>query len=111
MSRFPIIIAVAVAVGSVAFYGGMKYAESKNPRGQSARGGFQNLSPEERQARLRQFGAAIGAGAGPSMRGDGGFSAGEIISKDDKSITLKLRDGGSKIIFFSSATAVSKSVL
>lgn len=104
-----IIIAVcvtAVFAGGGAFYGGMQYAQSK-PSARSAQGSFQdlrNLSPEERQARLQQMGD-IQRGS----RANGDVPTGEIIAKDDTSITMKLRNGGSKIVFFSDATEVVKS--
>lgn len=115
----PVIIAVAVVVGGGAFFGGMKYAESKSPAGRFAQGGnlpadLQNLSPEERQQRLQELGANGGGfrggmGMGGQRAAGGGFTAGEIISKDDKSVTVKLQDGGSKIIFLSDSTEITKS--
>lgn len=112
----PIVIAVAVVVGGGAFFGGMKYTESKNPRGRISQADFQNLqnlSPEERQQRLQELGANAGSGFrggfGAGQRGSGGgFTSGEILSKDDKSITVKMQDGGSKIIFLSDSTAIMK---
>ena len=106
-------IAVAVVVGGGSFYGGMKYAEGKSPRGQFSRTDLQNPSPEERQQRLQE----LGANAGGAFRGTGtragttggGFAGGEIISKDDKSVTVKLQDGGSRIIFLSDSMKVTKS--
>ncbi len=87
---------VVVAVGGGAFYGGMKYA-------QSAR---QNLTG--RNLNGQNMGANMG-GAFRGARGNGaGFAGGEIIAKDDKSITIKLSDGGSKIVFYSDATKVGK---
>src|SRR3990167_3885246 len=101
-----IVIATVVVVGGGAFFGGMKYAESKSPRNRVSQADFQNLqnlSPEERQQRFQELGANVGAGfrggVGGSQRGGGGFTAGEIISKDDKSVTVKLQNGGSKIVF------------
>lgn len=38
----------------------------------------------------------------------GGLIAGEVLTKDANSLTLKLRDGGSRIVFFSTSTRVSK---
>lgn len=111
----PIVIATAVVVGGGAFWGGMKYAESKSPRGRLSQADFQNLqnlSPEERQERLHEFGANVGAGFRGGRTGGqigGGFISGEVISKDDKSVTVKLRDGGSKIIFLSDSTEITKS--
>ena len=112
-----IVIATAVVVGGGAFFGGMKYAESKSPRGRLSQADFQNLqnlSPEERQQRLQELGANAGAGfrggAGGGQRGGGGFTAGEIIAKDNKSVTVKLQDGGSKIVFLSDSTEITKSV-
>ncbi len=99
-----IVIVVAVVVGVGAFYGGTKYAQSQAPQRNAQ--GFQNLSPEERQQRVRQFGGSGGGNRGAG----GGFTSGEILSKDDKSITVKMRDGGSKIIFYSDTTEVGKFV-
>ncbi len=102
----PIIIALII-VGVGAFYGGMKYAESKSSTRNSANNfqNFQNLSPEERQQRFDQIGGL--RGTRNSQTGTG-FVNGEIISKDEQSITVKLRDGGSKIVFYSDSAKVEK---
>lgn len=103
--------ALAVTAGAGGFFGGIKYAQNKTPAGRgSFAAGLQNLSSEERQQRLAEFQA--GGGMGGRERGGmggGGFTAGEILSRDDKSITVKLPDGGSKIIFFSESTSIGKS--
>jgi len=109
----PIVIITAVVVGGGAFYGGMKYQESKTPQ-RPAAGNFQNLqnlSPEERQQRLQELGTNAGGSRAGRTGGQagGGFTSGEIISRDDKSITVKLQDGGSKIVFLSDSTEVTKS--
>jgi len=95
-----LVIIVAGILSGGAFYGGMKYGENKTTPGIS----------QERQQRFQQMGAsAAGAMGGRSgNQAESNFVTGEIISKDDKSITLKLRDGGSKIIFFSDTTEVDK---
>jgi len=98
-----IIIIIIVAAG--AFFAGMKYGQSKSSAN-FGRENFQNMSPEERQQRTQQMGTA-GVGFRGGREGSG-FALGEIISKDDKSITVKLQDGGSKIIFFSDTTEVGK---
>jgi len=89
----PIIITIVI-IGSGAFYGGMKYGQNKIS---SQRSSFQNLSPEQRQ----QFVQSAG-------RTGTNFLSGEVISKDEKSLTIKLPDGGSKIVFFSDSTQISK---
>ncbi len=90
------LIAVVLA-GSGGFYLGAKYGQPTRSQGQGG----------ERSERMRQFGQGRGSGMGGNM--NGGFIAGEILSKDEKSVTVKLRDGGSKIVFVSDSTQVMKS--
>ncbi len=58
-----------------------------------------------------QFGAMGGAGVrqGSVRPSGGGAIMGEVLSKDASGITVKLRDGGSKIVFVSNSTQVLKS--
>ncbi len=89
-------VIILLVVGG-AFYGGTLYG-----KGQKLTNSFANLASG--QARMQQFGNTAG------NRQSGGFSSGEIIAKDANSITVKLRDGSSKIIFFSDSTKITKSV-
>lgn len=99
----PVIIVAVIIIGAGAFYGGLKFADAKKPaagqfgefqaqRGQGAGAGGVNLAMAGRKS--------VGQG--------GGQMSGEILSIDDKSVTIKLNDGGSKIAFFSTSTEVSK---
>ncbi len=83
-----------IVVLAATFYAGMTYG------GNNVRAAIGNRS--------MFFGQNIGGMRG--LRNMGGFTGGEIIAKDDKSITVKLPDSGSKIIFFDANTKVSKSV-
>lgn len=102
-----IIVAVAIVFGAGGFYAGMIYGKSSSSGGLS-QAGFQNLSLQERQQRLQQMGVSGGRAAGTAGRTGGGFVNGEVISKDDKSITVKLGNGGSQIIFYSGTTEFGK---
>ena len=92
-------VIIAIVVGVLGFFGGMKYQQSRvgSNRQFMMRGGG-------------QFGAGTrgqsGGGGGNRM----GFRpvTGEIISTDEASITVKLTDGSSKIVMFSDSTAINK---
>jgi hypothetical protein len=97
------VVGIIVLVG--VFYGGMVYGKNQiSARGAQAFG--QN--------------GALGAGGMRGARNGGGFTVGQIISKDATSITVQLmaggagtastNPGGSKIIFLGTGTTVTKTV-
>ncbi len=108
----PIIVGFLI-VGAGAFYAGTQVGAKGNGSGGRALGrnlaNMANLSPEERAVRLQQFSGPGGAGGRGGLRGGDGFTVGEVIAQDEQSITVKLRDGGSKIIFFTATTPITKS--
>lgn len=84
-------IIVIILVGAGSFYGGMIYGKNQSTK---------SFNPQN--FRIGQAGNRNGNGAATN------FLTGDIIAKDDKSITIKLRDGGSKIVFYSDTTEISK---
>jgi hypothetical protein len=100
----PIFIVIVLVVAAGAFFAGMKYGQNKNSAGRN----FANMTSEQRQQMIQQGGGG-NFRAGNGNRGSGAsFASGDILSKDDKSITLKLRDGGSKVVFYSDSTEIGK---
>ena len=94
MNQYTKLLVVALVVGGVAFYGGMKYQAGKVP----ARGaGF--------AARAGAAGAAGGAARGGTAF-NGTF--GQVIAKSATSLTVQLMDGSSRIVFVSGTTPVAK---
>jgi hypothetical protein len=88
---------VAIVVAGAGFLGGMKYGGVKN-------------SPQNQANLQNAFGRQYGTRNTGQSGNQNGVSAieGQIVSMDDKSITIKLRDGGSKVVFYSTSTQVRK---
>jgi len=72
---------------------------------------FQNLTDEQR-ATMRQQMEIQGQTSGQTRPRAGSQGAarleGKIISQDDKSLTLQIKDSGTKLIFFSEKTIILK---
>ena len=83
----------AIVFAAAGFFGGIKYQQAKAAKMFSARAGQFN-------------GQAGGAGRRGGQGGD--FVGGSVISKDEKSITVKAQDGGSKIVLLAPSTSIGK---
>ena len=99
------ILVLLIIVGAGAFWGGTKYQQKKITSQFSQRAGLNDT-----------FGQGMGRGINNDIAKNRGQTPGfrqtigEIISVDDKSMTVKLVDGSSKIVLFSDSTVVNQSV-
>jgi hypothetical protein len=88
-----IIVIIAVVIGAAGFFGGLQYEKSQ-------------------RTQTGQFFAAGGQGAGRRAGQNGGPNAnfrpvrGDILSSDDKSITVKMTDGSTRIVLLSGTTTI-----
>lgn len=82
-----------IVVGGLSFYGGVKYQSSRRANGQffgqGALGMMRNVANGTNRNAFRPVN-------------------GSIISSDDKSITVKLNDGSSRIVFLAGNTVINK---
>lgn len=84
-------VTTGIVVGIIAFYLGMNYG--------------QQSAAASRQQAMQQF---RGQRTGTGQQNGGGVINGQVLSKDAQSVTVKMRDGSSKIVFYSSSTSVTK---
>lgn len=97
---------LVLIASSGSFYGGMTYEKSSL----ASQGMFRDRTDNKFQGQGGQRRGPGGMGPNGANGGSGDFVAGDILSKDDKSITIKTRDGSSKTIYFSDMTMVGKAV-
>ena len=92
MKNNTILIAIIAALvfGGGGFFAGQQYQKNQRMTGQSDRSG----NPGQ-----RRFGG---------QNGNNRPVAGEILNADDKSITVKMMDGSSKIVLLSDKTQINK---
>ncbi len=96
----------ALIIAALGFFSGMKYQDYKISKSRSNFG--------EGQFFRREVGGPNGGGTQNRQGGNGRFVnggavAGEIINMDDKSITVKMPDGSTKIVILTDTTSYSKS--
>lgn len=96
-TSFIITVLLLIIVGGGAFFAGMKYQEAQ-------RSSFARQMTGNGLGNGRTNGALQGLGNRLGIRPVNG----EIIGSDDKSITVKMTDGSSRIVIFSDRTTISK---
>lgn len=102
----PIFIIVLVIISSATFFIGTKVSGPKDLRSGFIGGDVPSFD------RGSMMSGNAGYGLQNRKTGSlGGMISGEILSKDDSGVTIKLRNGGSKIVFISDSTIISKSVV
>jgi len=87
-----IVVVLIVAIGAAAFFGGIFYQKNKMPRFSRQFGQGQGNNNQPRDGNRQNFRPVNG----------------EIISADEKSITVKLTDGSSKIVLLAEKTVINK---
>lgn len=85
---------ITLAFTTLAFYGGVKYQTRQTASPRTA-GNFQAANGQPRNR----------------MGQNGGATRGEVISADTSSLTVKMRDGSSKIVLYSANTVFNKAAL
>jgi len=96
-------LAILIVIAGGMFYGGMLYGKKV-----AIKAAPQSEPGFGRGMGNRSGGANGGVAGGQRGPAGSGFSAGQIISKDDTSITIKTREGGSKIVYYSGSTTIGK---
>lgn len=91
---------ITVVLAGLAFYGGMQYQKSQTPS-------FNRDFTRNGSRPGMMAGGDTNSSLGPR---DGSIRpiAGEIISIDNESMTVKLEDGNSKIVLLSNSTNINK---
>ena len=86
------VVLAAVLFGAVGFYGGVTYQKSQATSGFAGRFG----------------GGGFGGSSSTGGRAAGNIATGTVIAQDATSITVKTAEGGSKTLFVSAQTRISK---
>lgn len=92
-----VLVVTAVVFAGAGFWGGATYRRSNAPG-----------MPDDKNFKADGIPGPRGAG-NMGGAGNGGFVSGEIVSSDDKSVTVKKEDGSTKIVYFSDSTSLLKS--
>ncbi len=98
---------IVILIGAISFISGMTYAKKITQSAPDTSG----LNQANSRYITRTGGNAQGMNGGGRQGGQFGKSVnGEIISNDGTILTIKLRDGGSKLVFVTGTTKFDKSV-
>lgn len=92
-------VVIAVIAGGLGTYGGMTYQKSKVTSQFGQRENGQRMMPTQ-NGKKQTTNVNV-----PGMSSQRGMINGEVTAKDDKSITVKMTDGSSKIVILSTNTS------